>query len=116
MNRLILALLLVLVPAQSWAGEPWWYRASQIAAGAGHGSDLATSEYAFGAHKGVETNPALGRFTTNPFAFGVTKAGIGTAGIIAVDHIPNRKLGAIVNFVTAGFFFTIAASNARKGK
>lgn len=113
LKLLVAAMLFLFVPSQLMAGEPWWYRASQLAAGAAHGADLATTEYCLGAATCRETNAALIRFSNNPLKFGVFKAGIATAGLIATDKIANRKLGAIVNYAVAGFFFTIAARNTQ---
>lgn len=113
MKKLILIMVFALANTGcATTSAPWYYRACQIAAAGAHGADLATSEYAFGKGLGRETNHLLEPFQNDPVKFGVGKGVIASAGLVAVDEIPNRKVGAIANCATAVAYGFIVKNNA----
>lgn len=114
-RTIVLSLVLLFLSAPpANAGEPWWYRACQIAHAGAQGADGYTTGLARGSGKGVETNPFLGHFN-NPIVFGTVKAGMAASSIIIVDEVAKSKKakvwGAILNCGLASTFYKISYNN-----
>lgn len=88
---------------------------SEAVAVTAHASDLAATQRCLGAGRCRELNPWLARFD-DPIAFSVAKFGVASVGLYAARKVPNRWLGAAINFGVASAFFTLAAHNVRVSK
>ena len=88
---------------------------SFVFAVAGHGADLATTEYCLGKGACHELNPWLARFD-NPAAFGTAKMTVAGADLVGVYDLSKNhpKLALVANFATGAAFFGIAAHNAHQ--
>lgn len=97
--------------------ENFLLRLSFILALAGHGADLASTEYCIGKGSCREMNKWLARFDS-PVTFGAAKMGVAGGGELLVYEMSkdHKRLAITVNFGIAGAFFAVAAHNARVGK
>lgn len=114
-TRRVLGLTIgVLVLARPSAGQDGWFRASLVAAVAGHGADLASTEYCLGAGRCQEGNPGLARFRS-PVVFGVVKMGIAAGSLVGTVrlHETHPRLAQAINWGIAGGFLAIGIRNGR---
>lgn len=109
---LVLALLFYAVPARA---DETVYRISEAVAVIGHGADLGSTQRCLGSGRCKELNPWLVRFN-EPLTFAVAKMSVASIGIWAASKIPNKTLGAIVNFGVGSAFLAIAVRNTQVGK
>lgn len=119
--RLVLALVVVGLAApiaRASAQDPTrpdtLFRLSLVAAVAGHGADLASTEYCLGAGRCREGNPYLARFDS-PVAFGMVKMGIAGVSLWMTGklHASHPRMATAVNLVMAGGFVALGLRNAR---
>lgn len=83
---------------------------SEAAVVVAHSTDLAVTQRCLGEGRCRELNPWLMRFN-QPVPFAVAKMSIATLGLYATRKIPNRWLGAAVNFGVASAFLAVTAHN-----
>jgi len=118
MTRCGVLILLVLLGSTSARAEDWPFTASKGTLLAAHGGDLASTIDCLARKTCQETNPWLGRFTTNKAGFGAIKMTGAGIGLWAVDklHEHHPTLATWVNVGLTGFFAAITISNVQKGK
>lgn len=109
---LLLAFVLCAAPVQA---QDTLLRISEAVAIVGHSADLAATEHCLGAGRCHELNPWLARYS-NPVSFSVAKMSIASVGLWAASKIPNKTLGAIVNFGVGSAFLGLAVHNVKAGK
>jgi len=112
---IVLALLLLAVPAAAQTEHQTLFRASMVAAMAAHGSDLASTEHCLGAKTCLEQNKFLARFD-QPAAFGAAKMGLAAVQLWLVAKFNDRgwtKAAIAVNLATTAAFTGIAIHNSR---
>jgi hypothetical protein len=116
MRLLLLPIALILLSASVRAEDrPLWYDASEAVAVVGHSIDLASTQRCLGSGRCRELNPWLGRFD-NPVAFAAAKMTVASVGLWATRKIPNKTLGAVVNYGIGAAFVAIGARNERIGR
>lgn len=113
-ERLAVLLLLLAAPVAA-EDRPLWYDASEAVAVIGHSMDLSSTQRCLGSGRCHETNPILGRFD-NPVAFAAAKMTVASVGLWAARKIPNKTLGAMVNYGMGAAFVAIGARNERIGR
>ncbi len=109
-----LFLVLFLMPTSRCYADTLFNLSAAVAV-VGHGADLATTQRCLGEGRCVEVNPWLLRYQ-QPVPFAVAKMSVATVGIWAASKIPNRKLGALVNFAVGSGFLALAAHNEKVRK
>lgn len=111
-----IAVMLALMAAPVAAEDrPLWYDASEAVAVIGHSVDLAATQNCLGAGRCRELNPWLGRYD-NPVAFAAAKMTVASVGLWVARKIPNKTLGAMVNYGIGAAFVAIGARNERIGR
>jgi hypothetical protein len=97
------------------AETPFWYDASEVVTVLGHSADLAATQRCLGSGRCHETNPWLLRFQ-RPTGFALAKMSVASVGLWATRKIPNKTIGAIVNYSIGVGFCAIAVRNERVGR
>lgn len=112
--KTLFLLVVLLLCASPVHGEDTVYRISEAVAVIGHMADATSSMHCIGSGRCKEMNPYLARFE-QPIPFALAKASVATVGIWAASKIPNKTLGAFVNFGVGSGFLILAIHNTRVG-
>lgn len=114
----IVVLVLMAVCRPATAGDGIFTHIAIASYIAASGADLSTTEYAIGAHKGTEANPAFAPFVGTPWAAGVFKMSVaaGTSWALLKLHKDHPTWAAIAATGGAVFFGAVAAHNSQVSK
>lgn len=112
---LVWSLFVLLSKSVGAEERPIWYQASEAALVLGHTLDLSATQRCLGTNRCHETNPWLLRFES-PTAFAAAKISVASLGLWATRKIPNKKVGAVVNYAIGASFSALAIRNERIGQ